>query len=184
MKRGPGPPPLPSTGRSPSTYATLVQDAKYACACPRGASVTRPAVRPSRRFSPSRGELFFLSSSFSLPGLPEPSASGHPSWILMDGDSRTRGRIPADADPQEGRMRAEKIAAWGGINFRRAFLPALLLPFSCGFFRNASLGVNVYTPLSQKKTVLFKYRTNFSINRQKIWESHVAFLRQSLAMPE
>jgi len=80
-------------------------------------------------------ELFF-SSSFSprLRGLREPSAPDHPSWILMDGDSRTRGRIPADADPQEGRMRAEKIAAWGRINFRPVFLPPLP-SFLCGFFK-------------------------------------------------
>jgi len=67
----------------------------------------------------------------------------------MDGDSRTRERIPADADPQEGRMRAKKIVAWGGINFRLAFLPVLLPSFPCGFFRNASLGVNVYSVVAE-----------------------------------
>lgn len=103
---------------------------------------SRDLLCDHRAFSPSQRAFF----SFRLPFLSwdcELSAPGHPSWILMDGDSRTRGRIPADADPQEGRMRAEKIAAWGGINFRLVFLPALL-PSFLGFFRNAPFGVNVY----------------------------------------
>lgn len=88
---------------------------------------SRDLLCDHRAFFPSQRAFFF---PFRLPFLRdcEPSAPGHPSWILMDGDSRTRGRIPADADPQEERMRAEKIAAWGGINFRLAFLPALLPP--------------------------------------------------------
>lgn len=114
------------------------------CACSRGASVTRPAVRPSRArsfslfflsLSLSPALLFFLFApsllSLSLPGVRRSSEADHPSWILMDGDSRTRGRIPADADPQEGRMRPAKIAAWGGINFRPGHRcsPLLLPPF-------------------------------------------------------
>lgn len=114
---------------------------------------SRDLLCDHRAFFPSQRAFFF---PFRLPFLRdcEPSAPGHPSWILMDGDSRTRGRIPADADPQEERMRAEKIAAWGGINFRLAFLPALLPPLhvlSCGFFRNAPLGVNVDVVVSQKR---------------------------------
>lgn len=114
--------------------------------------------------------FFFLSSSFS-PGLREPSAPGHPSWILMDGDSRTRGRIPADADPQEGRMRAEKIAAWGRINFRPVFLPALHPSFLCGFFR-MYLRVLMCTSLSQRSDSLTF--NNSLINQQKILRSRTA----------
>lgn len=120
-------------------------------------------------------ELFFLllSSSFSLPGDCEPSAPGHPSWILMDGDSRTRGRIPADADPQEGRMRAEKIAAWGGINFRLVFLPALLPSFPCGFLRNAPLGVNTYIIVVR----FFNVEYNSLMNRQKVSGSRAILIK-------
>lgn len=139
MKRGPVLRPY-----RPSAYVcTRVQDAKYACACPRDASVTRPAVRPSRVLSLSTSFFFFFRLPFLSRGC-EPSAPGHPSWILMDGDSRTRGRIPADTDPQEGRMRAEKIAAWGGINFRLPFLPALLPSFPrAASLETCLLGVNV-----------------------------------------
>lgn len=78
---------------------------------------------------PLLSPFLFLTRSLFLPGVRRSSEADHPSWILMDGDSRTRGRIPADADPQEGRMRLAKIAAWGGINFRAGHRCSPLLLF-------------------------------------------------------
>lgn len=103
---------------------------------------SRDLLCDHRAFSPSQRAFFF----FHLPFLTrdcEPSAPGHPSWILMDGDSRTR-RIPADADPQEGRMRTRRKLPLGvELIFDGPSFP-LLPPFSCGFLTNAPLGVNVY----------------------------------------
>lgn len=115
----------------------------------RAALPSRDLLCDHRAFSPSQRAFFFFRLPFLSRDSGELSAPGHPSWILMDGDSRTRGRIPADADPQEGRMRAEKIAAWGGINFRLAFLPALRPSFPCGFFRNSPFSVNMYNVVTK-----------------------------------
>lgn len=55
-------------------------------------------ARRFRHATARRASFPFLPTSFFSPILfSHGTLWGYPSWILMDGDSRTRGRIPADA---------------------------------------------------------------------------------------
>ena len=98
-------------------------------------------------------ELFFSFVFFFSEAARSARALGPwPSVVDFDGRWLSHERTNSRGCGSAGRMRAEKIAAWGRINFRPVFLPALP-SFLCGFFK-MYLWVLMYTSLSQRSNSL------------------------------
>lgn len=122
---------------------TCVQDARIHV-CSRDASVTRRPLRPT--ISPSLQDSFFLHHPFLRRGPRCGLRSPWPSVVDLnvDCDSRTRGRIPADANPQEGTDARGENCHLLGIELifdRPSSFACMRSPV---FFRNASSDANVY----------------------------------------